>query len=159
MSTNKPPRTSILPAAFAGAVVTPFVAWGLSLYSPDFKNNLARFGFALPERVAEGGIPMGSDPAVMLGGTALIAWAGLVTVIVGVVYMIAALQYEEYGTGSDFQIDSPPDPSSAPPGYPGPMMPGQMPGYGMPQQGYPGQMPGYGMPPMAQMPPNMGGPM
>lgn len=158
MSTHHPPWKSILPAVLCGAVAVPGLFWILASYSADFKNSLARFGFAIPQRVTDSGLPLGSSPPVMLGGTALITLAGLTVVFVGIAYMVAALRYEEYGTGKNYEVDNPPEPSSAPPGYPGPM-PGQMPGYGMPPQGFPGQMPGYGMPPMAQMPPSMGGPM
>lgn len=166
MSSNQPPKAFILPAAIAGAIVAPAVSWLLAGYSPDFKNNLTRFGFALPERVTDAGLSMGSGPSVQLGGSALITWLGLVVVIIGVTYVVAALRYEEFdGSLQIDDIDSPPEqpqhsqmaqPGYGMPqqGYPGQMMPGAMPG------GMPGGMPGYGMAPMQpQIPPHMNAPM
>lgn len=166
VSSNQPPRTVILPSLIGGAIVAPAVSWVLASYSPDFKNNLTRFGFALPERVTEGGLAMGSSPSVHLAGTALITWAGLITVIVGAVYIIAAMNYEEFG--EELNLEEPADSSASQMQQPQQGYPGQMPGMGMgmapgmmPQQGYPGQMmPGMpGQMHMSQIPQHMSGPM
>lgn len=142
-------------AAVAGIVSIPVgigASWLAAAYSPDAKNTLAQLGLALPERAADSGMTLGSDPAVVIGATAWLTWAGVAVLVAGIAFVLGTWRYGEAEAENDIEM---PDVPGIPPQQQQQQMMGQ-PMMGQQMGMYPPQQPMMGHPMGQQMPPPMG---